>query len=348
MKFSIVVPVYGVEKYLGECVKSLLAQTYTDYEVILVDDCSPDNCPAMCDEFSRQDSRVRVIHHEVNRGLGMSRNTGMAAAKGEYILFVDSDDFIRAETLEECNDHLASGTDLVVFGFTNVHQDAQGATTRTEELTAPAMTALCPEENGEAFIRLNRARIFPFAWNKIYRREFLESFGAAFEKTKLIEDFLFNIQVFSKAKRIDILEKPLYFYRKPAHETLASKYAPEFFDLCKRKYLLEKQFLQDCGADTAENQQVIFSSYIKHFISAAIRNRSAAANLCDSQQIDCIAQMLSDPVTREVLSLYTPDSMKMKVIAFAMRHGMARSCAFVAMCADFAKTHFSALFMKIS
>lgn len=346
MKYSIIVPVYGVERYLDQCVQSIFAQTWKDFELILVDDCSLDNSPSMCDEYARQDSRVRVIHHEVNRGLGMSRNTGMAAAKGEYLLFVDSDDYLSTETLHRCVDRLDSGADLVVFGLTNVYQDKQGVTTWTEELTVPTMTALQSEENAEAFIQLNRARIFPFAWNKIYRREFLECFGAAFEETKLIEDFLFNIQVFSRAKHIEIMDEALYFYRRPAHETLVSKYAPEFFDLCKRKYLLEKQFLHECGAAIPEYQQVILSSYIRHFISVLIRNRSVNAHLSHAQQIAQIRQMLSDPVTQEVLDAYDPEGMKMKVIVYTMRHRMVRTCAMIGLCADFAQTHLKTLFKK--
>lgn len=346
MKFSIIVPVYRVERYLDQCVRSILVQTYADFELILVDDCSPDNCPAMCDAYARQDARVKVIHHEVNQGLGMSRNTGMAQAKGDYIFFVDSDDYISADTLRECVGRLDTGADFVVFGLTCVYQNEQGETTWTESLTAPEMTARTPEDNAAAFIQLNHARMFPFAWNKIYRRAFLESYGAAFENTKLIEDFLFNIRVFSEAKQFALMDRAFYFYRRPSHETLVSKYAPEFFDLCKRKFLLEKQFLRKCGADTPENKQVIYTSFIKHFISVIIRNHSAGANLSRKQQIVLVQEMLSDPVTREVLDSYVPKGMKMKLIVFFMRHGMARTCALIGVCADFAQTNLNRLYKK--
>ena len=96
---SVIVPVYKVEPYLDRCVKSVVDQTFSDLEIILVDDGSPDNCPAMCDAWAARDSRVRVIH-KPNGGLSDARNTGMAAATGEYISFVDSDDWIAAEMLE--------------------------------------------------------------------------------------------------------------------------------------------------------------------------------------------------------------------------------------------------------
>ena len=100
MLISVIVPVYNVEKYLSKCVESILAQTYKDLEIILVDDGSPDNCGAMCDEYAKRDSRVRVIHKE-NGGVSSARNLGIDAAHGEYICFVDSDDWIETDYFEE-------------------------------------------------------------------------------------------------------------------------------------------------------------------------------------------------------------------------------------------------------
>ena len=84
MKYSVIVPVYGVEKYLDQCVESVLAQSFEDFELILVDDQSPDRCPAMCDAWAQRDDRIRVIHKPVNEGLGFARNTGMAVAGGIF------------------------------------------------------------------------------------------------------------------------------------------------------------------------------------------------------------------------------------------------------------------------
>ena len=96
---SIIVPVYKVEKYLDRCIESVLAQTYTDFELILVDDGSPDNCPAMCDAWAEKDSRIRVIH-KPNGGLSSARNAGLDIMKGEYVTFIDSDDTVLPNYLE--------------------------------------------------------------------------------------------------------------------------------------------------------------------------------------------------------------------------------------------------------
>ena len=96
---SIIVPVYDVERYLPKCIGSILAQTFTDFELILVEDGSPDNCPALCDAAAEKDARIRVIHQK-NGGLSAARNAGLDAARGEWIGFVDSDDYIAPEMYE--------------------------------------------------------------------------------------------------------------------------------------------------------------------------------------------------------------------------------------------------------
>ena len=100
-KVSIVVPVYNVERYLDRCVESLTSQTLSDIEIILVDDGSPDSCPAMCDDYARRDNRITVVH-KVNGGLSSARNEGLKYISGEYFMFVDSDDWIDPGTCETC------------------------------------------------------------------------------------------------------------------------------------------------------------------------------------------------------------------------------------------------------
>ena len=111
---SIIVPVYKVEQYLKRCMDSVLNQTYKNIEIILVDDGSPDNCPALCDEYAKIDSRVRVIHKE-NGGLSSARNVALDSVKGDYIFFVDSDDWLALDTLEVLNEYLEKNYDMISF-----------------------------------------------------------------------------------------------------------------------------------------------------------------------------------------------------------------------------------------
>ena len=247
--FSIIMPIYGVENYLREGIDTVLAQTFGDFELILVDDRSPDSCPAICDEYAARDERIKVIHKPKNEGLSEARNTGYAAAKGKYIYYMDSDDTIEPNLLEVLNDAFADGSDIVVFGVRCVHEDKNGEVTHTETLCPSAFLAEDAPSIGQCFVELGRSRIFPYAWNKAYKRSFLEKCGVSFELAKLIEDFLYNIAVFEKAEKIKVLDEVYYNYRKPAHQTLASSYSPEFFSLTKKKFTLERQFLEKIHLD---------------------------------------------------------------------------------------------------
>ena len=119
-KISVIVPVYKVEPYLHKCVDSIINQDYENLEIILVDDGSPDNCPAICDEYARMDKRVKVVH-KVNGGLSDARNAGLDAASGDYVFFVDSDDWIEKGTIKECTQLLNNGqTDIVITMLYNI------------------------------------------------------------------------------------------------------------------------------------------------------------------------------------------------------------------------------------
>ena len=347
MKYSVILPVYGVEKYLDECVESVLSQSFSDFEVILVDDKSPDNCPAMCDAWAQKDSRVRVIHKPQNEGLGFARNTGMEQARGEYILFVDSDDYISAQLLESCDKALSDDTDMLVFGVEYVYQDKKGNTTFTEQAVPESFSATEGSQRAEMFAMLNRSRAFPFAWNKIYRRSFLKEAGTLFEKTKLIEDFLFNIDLFGKARRIDALAQPLYCYRKPAHETLVSRYAPEFFQLCKRKYSLEKDFLEACGCKSGECYDLIRLNYLKHFIATVIKNRSKSAGLKKAAQKQAIREMMEDPLTVEALGDYVPAGRKFRMVNNAIKARRTGRVLLYCRAIDFVQRNMLPLYRKL-
>ncbi len=339
MKYSVIMPVYGVEKYLNESIQSVLAQTYTDFELILVDDCSPDSCPAICDEWAEKDRRVKVIHKEKNEGLSLARNTGLEAAVGRYVLFADSDDRLKPETLAVCDAEMNIGTDVLVFGVDREFEDAAGDTVKTETLSAAAYPGEKQANAAEAFLLLTDAHIFPFAWNKLYSRSFLNSFSLRFENTPLIEDFLFNIAVFDKTDAVKIIPDALYRYRKPTHETLVSRYHPEFFDLCCRKYLLERAFLASHGALNDETFSVIAEAHLKHVISVVIRNRSKKAGLTFGEKLTRIRRMLVADVTAEALSRCRPAGIRLAAAAFFMRHKLAFCVYLTGAAADLTSRH---------
>ena len=319
MKFSVIVPVYGVERYLNQCIESVLAQEYRDFEMILVDDRSPDGCPEICDDWAKKDSRIRVVHKPVNEGLRFARNSGLAVAKGTYVLFLDADDYVDPRYLMTCNRTMKPDTDILVFGFEMVYENGHGKRVYTEKKAPRSGCACNPEEKGDLFVQLSDLGTFPFAWNKVYRRDFLSNGTTGFEQTKLIEDFLFNISLFEKADRIVTISDILYYYRRPAHETLGTQYAPDFFELSKRKYALEKGFLEECGALSEAAKCLICGSYLKHIVAAVIKNHVAAERLSWGQQIERIEAMVNDATTVAVVEDFIPKRVEFRLLKKLVR-----------------------------
>lgn len=335
--FSVIMPVYKVERYLPAAIESVLAQTCPDFELILVDDCSPDGCPQICDAYRKRDKRIKVIHKPQNEGLGFARNTGMAAAKGNYLYFIDSDDTLQAEALATVQAALDADTEILVFGLNRVHEDEKGNITRTEHLNCKAARGYSVQDSGKLFLQLTEARVFPFAWNKVYKRAFVVQNEALFEKTKLIEDFLFNIYLFARAQRVTVIPALLYNYRKPAHQTLANLYAPEFYDLTKRKFYLETEFLEHTGTMDFAAKQTVLYSHIKHIVSVFLRNSGKNAGLSSRAQRQEIKRILNDETTVAVLRDYVPNSIKTKMLCFLLKNKMSNVCYFLVIAANFVK-----------
>lgn len=217
---SVVVPVYRVEKWLCRCVDSLLAQTYQNIEIILVDDGSPDQCGAMCNAYAAQERRVRVIHQE-NRGLSAARNAGTAIAKGQYITFVDSDDWVEPDFLEQLwAAQMQTKADVVVCGYCTEPEGAVlGQTdTKIECFDAEqALKALCYQKRMETS-----------AWAKLYRTEDARKFP--YPDGRLFEDIATTYKFFSSAKRIAVCGQALYHYWQHPDSIMAASFQESRFD----------------------------------------------------------------------------------------------------------------------
>ena len=161
---SIIVPVYNVEKYLPECIESILAQTFTDFELILVEDGSPDGCPALCDAAAEKDGRIRVIHQK-NGGLSAARNAGLDIARGEWIGFVDSDDYIAPEMYEKLYRAVQqTGADLALCDYAKV--DEAGVPCVQTHVAVPQKSL-----TGRELLQKAYWTTVQIAWNKLYRRD---------------------------------------------------------------------------------------------------------------------------------------------------------------------------------
>lgn len=204
---SIVVPVYRVEAYLERCVDSLLVQTYDNLEIILVDDGSPDRCPALCDAYAEKDPRVCVIHQE-NRGLSGARNAGIDQAQGEYLAFVDSDDYVSPFFVEVLYELLQeSGCAIGQCRFSYVKGEP------LQDRQETAFSIYRGESLMEQLYGLEEeATQFVVAWNKLYRTELFQQTGIRYPQGRIHEDEATTYRLFHEAKKLAFSERTLYGY----------------------------------------------------------------------------------------------------------------------------------------
>jgi glycosyltransferase involved in cell wall biosynthesis len=203
---SIIVPVYKVERELKRCVDSLVNQTYKNIEIILVDDGSPDHCPQMCDEFAKEDNRIKVIHKE-NGGLSDARNAGLLYANGEYVLFVDSDDYIELDSCERFMAALNDEADFIVGECREVH---------TTYIKYQSHSNLQSEKvyNSRDYIiaSIQKNEWFAPAWLNLYKKSFLLQNNLLYKKGVFFEDTEMLPRLCLAAEKIQYLKYPFYNY----------------------------------------------------------------------------------------------------------------------------------------
>ena len=204
---SVIIPVYQVEKYLDKCIASVVNQTYTNLEIILVDDGSSDNCPAICDRWQAKDSRIKVIHQE-NGGLSHARNEGLKIATGEFIGFVDSDDWIEPNMVELLLMALLETDAEIAVGGIKAFTEASEAIVYTQSKSTESK--IYSTEEALKRLLLLKGFMCSGVWNKLYKRAVLSDVN--FPEGKLHEDVLWTTQVIGNSQKVVCINNKLYHY----------------------------------------------------------------------------------------------------------------------------------------
>lgn len=254
---SVIIPIYKVEQYFDECVESIIKQTFKNLEIILVDDGSPDGCPRMCDEWARKDERIRVVHKK-NGGLSSARNAGMDVATGEYVSFVDSDDFITQDALQNLYERMQGDESVgIVSGMIYRYQDGntsnfKQAWTLTEEKIIPAKDFLLETMSQETSYTV---------WNKLYKREILDE--VRFREGRNNEDTLFMYDLGKQMRLLNAsmveIPKYVYYYRYREDSICTTSKVPLAIDILGNLELM----MQDCGQSDRQLYDVLYDQYAK-------------------------------------------------------------------------------------
>ena len=271
IKYSIVVSIYNIEKYISKCIESIINQTYSNLELILVDDGSKDSSSSICDSYALKDNRIKVIH-KTNAGLGMARNTGLLNATGDYILFIDGDDFIELNLLETVNKYLTNKKyDIVSYDSSDYYSDERIVSIDTKnevreykdnEILDYVLPRMMYDLKGTS-------RFHSCAWNKAYNLELLRSINFKFvsERQYISEDFYSNLLLYKYVKSFLALPNKLYYYRKNNTTSLTSTYRLDRLEKNNYQYYESIKLAKEYGYnDLLSNYNHIMNPYYLGFM----------------------------------------------------------------------------------
>ncbi|MEE6646637.1 glycosyltransferase [Limosilactobacillus pontis] len=285
---SVIIPVYNVKKYLSKCISSVINQTYSNLEIILVDDGSTDGSGIMCDSFAQLDNRVKVIHKS-NTGLGLSRNSGLKIANGDYVCFIDSDDYIK----ETMINHLAynlkqSNSDAVIGGYTRVSETGDKLYSKKYTFNVysgdSVKKELLPKLIGSSPYK--RDSIKMAVWNVLFSMKIIKQHDMRFvsEREYVSEDIIWDIDYYNYAKKVVVTSNDDYFYRKRANSltTKQFNYEKRLQDI-EKLYRFEKYKLLKIGLFNICKERLAkeyFINLLACFNQIVLNNNLIQSNKC--------------------------------------------------------------------
>lgn len=285
-KVSVIVPVYNVEKYLDRCIQSILNQTFTDFELILVNDGSPDNCGKICDEYAKKDNRVKVIHKQ-NAGVSAARNTGIDKACGEYIMFVDSDDYIDLDMLKKMLSMSSSSVDLIVSSIKMITMDNGKENYFLMEDKIYTIEGLLLDFLLQSFPII--CLCGPCC--KLYKSNIVKTNNVRFNTgMSLGEDTCFNLDYIKKCeKNIVTMSSCYYNYIREREDSLFTKFRISYYHDSKTVFERKMQIAEKLNLD--DN---IKSDMTRNYINRCISNILKASNTSDQKTVKEYLTLLAD------------------------------------------------------
>lgn len=315
-KVSVIVPVYNTEKYLRECVDSLLKQTLTDIEIILIDDGSPDNSAYICDEYAKLDSRVKVIHKE-NGGLSSARNVALDICQGEYIGFVDSDDFVEPTMFEELyNSAINNDSDISICALSTFSEKKivpkllpfDKEIYKDSEITEYFIVPLLGENPNEKITSLDF-----FVCRQLFKKEIIGNIRFKSERVYFAEDGMFDFDVYPVCKTISVVNKPLYFYRYNC-DSLSNKYRENLWNMFTNYLEAEYELLDKLGIEINDSINVRLCNLTQKFVVfSAINLGKVGCNLSNIEKKKVLNEIRLNKYVKEVLKFTSIIKQPLKV-----------------------------------
>lgn len=317
-KISIIVPVYNVEKYIDECINSILNQNFKNFELLLINDGSTDKSGEICDIYAQNDTRIKVFH-QVNKGPSATRNLGISLSKGEYIGFVDSDDTINKEMYEEMyNLAIRNQYDIVACGYKEINYEKALEYEFIRPLNGHfELVGDNIKINLESLLCKNKILGYPSLCNKLYRKDIIVKNNISIkENIKIAEDLCFNIQVLDKVKKIGSINKALYEYRRINVNSIMNdkdnlylklEACKEMLDVFKKSSISQEVYLKCLKY---ENSSII-TSYVGLIREVILSNK----NLYPKYK--CIKNLIAEKYFINAIKYFDKSYLTFKVLVMA-------------------------------
>ncbi len=277
--FSIIMPVYNAEKYIEQSINSVLNQTFTNFELIIIDDCSKDSSYVICEKFK---SDCILIKQKENKGISYVRNLGLKKARGKYITFLDSDDYIEKNTLEKLYEEIKlHNSDFVMYGFIEDIYDNRERLVKNNKVSPNLKNFIKGDELKNYIIGLQKSSLFRYVWNKAYRKSIMEDFNIVFPNYSIGEDVAFNIQFASYATNCSVLSDTFLHYRRRGTGSLMGRYYPNYWNI-NYKIILSKYYLFKKWNKLDVSLNSLLAEYIKFIfltIQMSFRKESNLSNV---------------------------------------------------------------------
>lgn len=346
--FTVVMPAYGVEKYLEKAVETIKEQTFEDWELIIVEDGSPDKTAEIAEELQTTDTRIRVIHHEKNKGLSEARNTGIQAGKGHYIWFMDPDDTVDSTLLENVADSLNKNpANLVIFGHVEEYYNEDGSFAYAHEIKPDKKYFTTPDRIHNYVIRLEQETIYGYAWNKLYDLDYIKKKNLQYETVRLIEDIVFNIQYCMDIESMLILDITPYHYAKRMSGSLTTKFVPDYYPLHHRRIEMLLRQQQYWKSDTKQNCAILGGLYGRYILSALERNCDKRSGMKGKDRRKFCKKVFQDSMFQQLLPIaVAKDSRSLKIALCCLNTKSAVLCTILGRMVHIVRTGMPMLYSK--
>lgn len=324
---SIIAPVYNAEAYIERAVESVLGQTFSNLELILVDDCSTDQSGAICDQWAQRDGRVKVFHLPKNLGAGQARNYGMEKAMGEFLTFLDADDQIDSDLYSKvaaCMEQ--TPCDVVVWGVTERYFDEKGDLISENRLCLDNAVFDNKDSLRKAVIELEKKTLFGYQWNHLYRRKIIMEYGIRFRSVHLYEDYFFNLAYIEHASSMTVLSCTGYYYNKRVNQSLTKQFVSEYFKLSRMRVVSMAEAYRRWGLFDDRVRNSIGERYLRYTFSALMRNCEKQAGMQHAVKRQWIRRVFCDEFYQTVVKKSHPKPVYLKLLQKMIDLHWAEGC----------------------